>query len=203
MKRSQVRAIGGVVLCWFALAAAVAGDEKADKKKTKIDQMAQATLKRLFAENPKIKPLYERSYGYAVFDARQTKIMVAGGGGDGVAIERSTGEKTYMKQATLGVGVGLGIQVYQVVFLFEGREGFDNFVEKGWEVSAGANAAAGDEGKNAGASATGKNTATAGADTAVGFSNGMAVFQMTEKGLMLQADISGTKYWKPEGLNEP
>jgi hypothetical protein len=78
MKRSQVRAIGGVVLCWFALAAAVAGDEKADKKKTKIDHLAQATLKRLFAENPKTKPLYERSYGYAVFDARQTKIMVAG-----------------------------------------------------------------------------------------------------------------------------
>src|SRR6185503_3709741 len=122
MKRSQVRAIGGVVLCWFALAAAVAGDEKADKKKTKIDHMAQATLKRLFAENPKTKSLYERSYGYAVFDARQTKILVAGGGGDGVAIERSTGKKTYMKQATLGVGVGLGIQVYQVVFLFEGRE---------------------------------------------------------------------------------
>jgi hypothetical protein len=42
-----------------------------------------------------------------------------------------------------------------------------------------------------------------GADTAVAFNNGMAVFQMTEKGLMLQADISGTKYWKPEGLNEP
>ena len=183
--------------------AAVAGADKSDKKKAKIDQMAQESLNRLFAENPKTKPLFEQSYGYAVFDARQTKVMVSGGGGDGVAIERATGKKTYMKQATLGVGIGLGIQVYQVVFLFESRDGFDNFVEKGWEVGAGANAAAGDEGKNAGASATGKDAVSAGADTAVAFSNGMAVFQMTEKGLMLQADISGTKYWKPEGLNEP
>ena len=61
----------------------------------------------------------------------------------------------------------------------------------------------GRRGKERHVSATGKDAVTAGADKAVGFSNGMAVFQMTEKGLMLQADISGTKYWKPEGLNEP
>ena len=203
MRWSSVKAIGIIVLCWFALATTVAGQDKSDKKKAKIDQMAQESLNRLFAENPKTKPLFEKSYGYAVFDARQTKIVVSGGGGDGVAIERASGKKTYMKQATLGVGVGLGIQVYQVVFMFENRDGFDNFVEKGWEVGAGANAAAGDEGKNAGVSATGKDAVAAGADTTVAFSNGMAVFQMTEKGLMLVADISGTKYWKPEGLNEP
>jgi lipid-binding SYLF domain-containing protein len=203
MRRSQVKAVGAVVLCWLAVATLVAGADKSDKKKAKIDDMAQETLNRLFTENPKTKPLFEQSYGYAVFDARQTKVVVSGGGGDGVAIERASGKKTYMKQATLGVGIGLGIQVYQVVFLFETRDGFDNFVEKGWEVGAGADAAAGDQGKNASASSTGKDAAAAGAGTAVGFNNGMAVFQMTEKGLMLQADISGTKYWKPEGLNEP
>jgi hypothetical protein len=34
-----------------------------------------------------------------------------------------------------------------------------------------------------------------------GFNNGMAIYQVTDKGLMLQADISGTKYWKNGKLN--
>ena len=37
---------------------------------------------------------------------------------------------------------------------------------------------------------------TAGASAGTTFKNGMAVYQITEAGLMLQADIAGTKYWK-------
>ena len=33
------------------------------------------------------------------------------------------------------------------------------------------------------------------------FTGGLAVFQLTNKGLMAQADISGTKYWKAKKLN--
>ena len=33
------------------------------------------------------------------------------------------------------------------------------------------------------------------------FVNGLAVFQITEAGLMLQADIAGTRYWKSDKLN--
>jgi hypothetical protein len=33
------------------------------------------------------------------------------------------------------VGIGLGIQFYQVVFLFETAEVMRNFVENGWEVA--------------------------------------------------------------------
>ncbi len=31
--------------------------------------------------------------------------------------------------------------------------------------------------------------------------NWLAVFQLTKAGLMLRADITGTKYWKNEKLN--
>ena len=54
-----------------------------------------------------------------------------------------------------------------------------------WEAEASANAVAGDKGANAGTV----------------FRNGMAVYQLTEAGLMVQADISGTKYWKSK-LND-
>lgn len=200
MSPRRARALILALLCALAPALAAA-DAKAEKKKSKIDTMAAHTLKRLYREQPQAKALLERSYGYAVFDARQTKLMVSGGGGQGVAIERASKKRTYMKQASLGVGIGLGIQVYQVVFMFETQKHFDDFVEKGWEASAGANAAAGDKGENAGVSATDTDSVATGANTALGWSNGMAVFQMTEKGLMLQADISGTKYWKPDDWN--
>ena len=63
---------------------------------------------------------------------------------------------------------------------------FDEFVESGWDADGSASAAAGDEGLNAKAS----------------FVNGMAVFQMTKKGLIAQASVKGTKYWKDEDLNK-
>ena len=42
---------------------------------------------------------------------------------------------------------------------------------------------------------------TAGANAKTTFSNGVAVFQLTEKGLMASVDIAGTKYWKSDKLN--
>ncbi len=33
------------------------------------------------------------------------------------------------------------------------------------------------------------------------FVDGVAVFQLTEKGLLLAVDLTGTKYWKNSDLN--
>ena len=90
-----------------------------------------------------------------------------------------------MKMATGGLNVGLGGQSYDLVFLFQDRPTFERFVDEGWEADASANAVAGPKGANAETS----------------FRNGVAVFQMTRGGLMLQADISGTKYWASKKLN--
>jgi len=102
-----------------------------------------------------------------------------------VAVNSATGQRTYMKMGTGGIGLGLGGQSYQIVFFFETQQAFDRFVTKGWQADASANAAAGTKGANETAS----------------FSNGVAVFQLTNKGLMAQADVSGTKYWKHKKLN--
>mgnify|MGYP001818842006 CR=1 FL=1 len=39
-------------------------------------------------------------------------------------------------------------------------------------------------------------------DARTNFVNGMAIYQLTEKGLMLNADLSGTTYWLHDNLNE-
>jgi lipid-binding SYLF domain-containing protein len=150
------------------------------EKRAAIDARAGETLERLFEKSPKAKTLYDGAYGCAVFGNWKFSFVVTGGGGKGVAVAKVSGDRTYMNMGTGGLNLGLGGQKYQVVFLFEDAQTFDTFVNKGWEAEASANAVAGDKGANASAT----------------FRNGMAVYQLTDGGLMLQADISGTKYWK-------
>ena len=146
---------------------------------------AKDALSRLFEESPGAKTLYGEAYGYAVFTNFKVSLGFTGGGGRGVAVDKASGKRTYMNMGTGGLNVGLGAQKYQVVFLFQTRQVFESFVEKGWQAETGANAVAGTAGANAGAA----------------FRNGLAVYQLTQGGLMLQADISGTKYWKDSDLN--
>jgi lipid-binding SYLF domain-containing protein len=181
-------ALAAVILVLFTVPAAPAGKKDIDEvevKRQSIDAMALETLETLFAEKPDTRTLYDKAAGYAVFDNFKVALLLSGGGGVGVAVDKSSGARTYMKMGTGGVGLGLGGQSYQVVFFFESAERFHKFVEKGWQADAAANAAAGTIGKNAVSS----------------FTDGLAVFQLTNKGLMAQADVSGTKYWKAKKLN--
>jgi lipid-binding SYLF domain-containing protein len=158
---------------------------KRESKRMKIDETAQEALNMLFAANRKAENLYEMSYGWAVFDNLKLAFGFSGGGGNGVAKVRVSGEKTYMKMGTAGIGIGLGVNKYQVVFLFQDSRTFFNFVQHGWQADATASAVAGQ----------------AGAEAKTDFSNGMAIYQITDTGLMAHADIAGTKYWKNKKLN--
>jgi lipid-binding SYLF domain-containing protein len=159
---------------------------KQEAKAMKIKESAKEALNELFADNPKAKELYERSYGWAAFANLKIAFGFSGGGGNGVAVVKETGEKTFMKMGTAGIGVGLGINKYDVIFLIQDAQTFNTFVNNGWQADAGATAAAG----------------KAAADVTTNFTNGLAIYQITEKGLMAQADIAGTKYWKNNKLNK-
>ncbi len=188
--------VTGVLVASMVVLAGIAGPVNAGETPTKkeiklkakkdiIDAMAAETLRRLLERSPKAESLYEKAYGYAVFDSLKLALGISGGGGNGVAVRKDTGERIYMKMGTVGIGLGLGGQKYQVVFLFADRATFDNFVNRGWEADATAQAVAGTEGANA----------------KTDFRNGMAVYQLTEAGLMAHVDIAGTRYWKNDKLN--
>lgn len=166
---------------------ALAADKQAKRaeKRAEIDAMAKQALQELFAKSANAKQLYDNAVGYAVFDNLKIAIGISGGGGSGVAVSKA-GERVYMKMGTGGVGLGLGGQKYQLIFLFETEKAFRGFVDKGWQADTSAQAAAADKGANVGAT----------------FRDGVAFYQITEKGLIASADISGTKYWKNDKLNE-
>ncbi len=159
----------------------------AAEKRERINRMEANTMERLFREADRSRVLYDKSVGYAVFDVTKVSLGITGGGGTGVAVDRATGKRIYMHMGTGGLNLGLGGQVMQLVFLFADGRAYDDFVTKGWDASASANAVAGRKGLNAEAN----------------FTNGVAVYQLTDAGLMLQADISGTKYWRSRKLNVP
>jgi lipid-binding SYLF domain-containing protein len=158
---------------------------KAQHKRKETDLMAKDTLERLFGDSDRAKELFDKAYGYAVFSNLKVSLGITGGGGSGVAVQNDTGERTYMNMGTGGLNLGLGAQKYQVVFLFQTKDVFRNFVDKGWKADASANAV----------------LFTEGANVQADFVNGIAMYQLTEGGLMLQADVSGTKYWKNDKLN--
>ena len=181
-----------VAVVLFTTPSALADDDKSsaelknDSKRAAINEIADETLPKLFAENAKSKGLYDEAVGWAVFDNTKVAFGISGGGGNGVAVSKKTGEKKYMKMGTGGVGFGIGVNKYQVVFLFQNDTVLKNFIDKGWQADAGATASAG----------------KASAEAKTNFVNGLAIYQLTEKGLMLNADIAGTKYWLNDKLNE-
>ncbi len=157
-----------------------------EEKRDKIDVNTRYGLERLLTEDAKAKRLFESAHGYAVFDATKIAIGLTAGGGSGVAVEKETGKRVYMKMGTGGIGLGLGGQAYKLIFLFEDEGTYFDFVYKGWEANASANAVA----------------LRAGANAEATFTNGMAVYQLTDAGLMISADIAGTRYWRNTKLNK-
>lgn len=170
----------------LGLSAAVAQDATpAAQRRQEIDKGAQATLDSLLESNASAKALYDRAVGYAVFSATKAGLFISGGGGTGVAVNKESAKRTYMRMGLGGIGLGIGAQRYELVMLFETPERLDKFTAGGWDSSATAEAAAAKDGVAARAT----------------FMDGVAFFQITDKGLMAHADVTGTKFWVIDDLN--
>jgi lipid-binding SYLF domain-containing protein len=163
---------------------ALAQDARVLQRRQEIDTNAQAVLDELLKTQPAVRDLYDRAAGYAVFTVTKGGFIVSGGGGNGVAVNRATGQRTYMRMGSGGIGLGIGAQRYSLVMLFETEDRLNKFLAGGWDSRATAEAAAGKEGVAVQSS----------------FFNGVAFYQITEKGLMAHADVSGTKFWVNEEL---
>ena len=106
-----------------------------------------------------------------------------------MVVDNETGEKTYMKMGSGGVGFGVGVKDFRQVMVFNTKETMDQFVDSGWTFGGYADAAAkaGDKG---------------GAASGEGALGQIKVYSMTESGLALQAMGTGTKYYKDKELNK-
>ena len=167
-----------------------AADPKIEKKQNDIRNMAQETLKRLYKADPKAQPAVKGAAGYAVFSNLGVKILVAGSGnGKGIAVDNKTKRETFMKMLELQAGLGMGVKKFSVIFVFDTEKALNSFVNSGWQFGGQATAAA----KNGD-----KGGAMAGAASV---SDGVWMYQLTDKGVAAEITGKSTKYYKDDDLN--
>jgi lipid-binding SYLF domain-containing protein len=159
--------------------------QDAATRRQEIDLNAQSTLEELFAQKGNARELYDQSVGYAVFSATKAGFVVSGGRGTGVVVNKSSGQRTYMRLFTGGIGLGVGAQNYDLFVLFQTESKLNQFITGTWDASTSAQAAAGTEGVTFMSS----------------FVDGVALYQITDKGLMAWADVSGTRFKVVSELN--
>jgi lipid-binding SYLF domain-containing protein len=188
MKRFFLLILSTTVLVSLYACLAPSGDTP-EQKRSAIDRMESESLNQLYRQRPAAKDVVSKAVGYAVFSNVNAYFFVGGGGGYGVAVNQSTGQKTYMKMAQAGVGVGLGIQDIRVIFVFHSAHALDSFIFNGWEFGGQADVAA--KARDKGSSATGE----------VSIDAETTIYTMSESGLMAKVNLTGTKYWKDENLN--
>lgn len=159
------------------------------EKRQYIVDMKNDTLNQLYRVKPHARRVINKAVGYAVFSNANVNVVIASfSGGYGVAVDNRNGRKTYMRMGEVGLGLGLGLKDYRVIFAFHTHRSMKRFVNRGWNAGGHFDAAA--KASDKGKSYTG--------EALIG---GMTIYHITKSGLALQATLKGTKFWKDKELN--
>jgi lipid-binding SYLF domain-containing protein len=197
--------------------------ESVSEKQAAVRKQRDGILEEAFAAKPALREDLERAVGYATF--RQTDVnlfLLASGNGYGVLVDRRTGTETFMRVASLGGGVGMGVKDLRLLVVFRDEAVLRQFLHQGWQIGGKADAAAKyrdtgvsaeqnvranvdvEQGTVAAASSTDARAGTAAGnvDRAGSLAGGAIEFyQFTASGIALQATVQGTKFWKDSKLN--
>lgn len=170
---------------------AASSQAKINKERAEIDALSVHALENLYEKVPSAKYVIENCYAYATLSNTGMKLGLFGDAhGRGLAINNATGEKVYMRMKELGVGIGLGIKEYDLIFVIGTETAWHSFISGDIKFAGSAEASATDG--QEGGSIEGASIAA----------NGIWVYQMTKKGLSLEASIKGTKIYPDKDLNQ-
>jgi lipid-binding SYLF domain-containing protein len=152
--------------------------------------MRDRTLQTLYGKYPAARRSVEEGPGYAVFENRKFGLVFfASGSGYGVVTDNGSSRNTYMKVYQFSPGFGLTGNVYKVVIVFNDDAALRHFLDAPLEVGIRA---------EAGAKLGGTGGTVGGA---VPLTRGVQVYQFTDTGVVLRADIPILKYVRNDRLN--
>jgi lipid-binding SYLF domain-containing protein len=187
----KVKMIASILALTMLSAVMCMADDDDEKKRQKTRKMAAEALQDLYKLEPTSQAAIQKATGYAVFDNMGMNVLLLSTArGSGLAVNNKTKQETFMKMGSAGVGVGMGVKDYVVVFVFENEKVLAQFLDSGWSGSGQADAAA-KAGEKGGAYSGAAEVAP-----------GVWVYQITKNGLALQLTLQGTKYYKDKDLNE-
>ncbi|TQV80106.1 hypothetical protein FKG94_10585 [Exilibacterium tricleocarpae] len=159
------------------------------EKRQSILNMRTQVLNDLYKLKPDVQAQVNSAAGYGVFSNANINVIFASfGGGYGIVRDNAAARDTYMKMGEFGLGLGAGAKDFRLVFVYHTRAAMNRFLDSGWTFGAQADAAA-------------KASDKGGAVGGEAIIDDITVYQLTESGLVLQATIKGTKFWKDEELN--
>lgn len=166
--------IAGLLLCVAGCATAPESREGQDY----LVSVSDRVVDRMVQQDPRLEPLLQDMYAYAVFpNVGQGGFIVAGGSGNGVVYQ--DGQPIGFAEMRQGsIGATLGGQTFSELIVFEDEFAFERFKR-------------GNFGLNANASATMIRSGSADRAT---FNGGVATFIFDEQGAMAEASIGGQTF---------
>lgn len=187
--RSTVQLIAAVgIAATLAACATPEGSTVADKQNNTL-AMRDTTLTRLYKEKPEARSMIESSAGYGVFNTVAMGAGIGGSNGYGVVEDKATGKRTYMRMSSGGLNLGVSATETKLVLVFKDKATIDKFTSETFEW--GSSAAAGAKGESSG----GMN------EEAGKMTRDITVYQLTDSGFALTANLAGTKFWREKGMN--
>lgn len=198
MRKMAVWLMATLMLCLMTTVALAADADKSAKERakimkerTEIHELSAKALENLYAKVPAAQQVIRDCYGYATLSNTGIKLGLFGDAhGRGMAVNNATGETIYMRMKEMGLGFGLGVKEYDLIFVLETETAWHSFISGDVKFATSAEASARD-------GVTGDSVEGA---TIAG--NGIWVYQMTKKGLALDASIKGTKIYPDKKLNK-
>ena len=115
--------------------------------RAQLDRMAEQTVIELEKKNPGLQQHLEALPGYLVVDMKLLKVpVIGGGGGQGVVVDTTSGEHTYVKVTRMEFGGGWGGRAYKVLLAFKDPELLESAKSGKWIYQMGAEASVGKKG---------------------------------------------------------
>jgi lipid-binding SYLF domain-containing protein len=155
---------------------------KSTMRKPSIHEEVIGTLEHLEAEDPGLKQVLKKAYGYAIFPSVGKAALVLGGAyGRGEVYERGK-LIGYATIAQTTIGVQIGGDTFSEVIAFESKQSLDRFKNGRFAFAANASAV----------------LIKAGAGGSANYEKGVKVFAYAEGGMLLEAAIGGQRFkFKP------
>lgn len=164
--------------------------EDIKKMRQHLLTMSEETLERLYQEQPEAKELIEDAYGYGVFEGQAVNLVLyVAGKGLGVVIDNKTKTPIFMNAIRGGTGPGIGYKSLHGVLVFSNETVYKQFTTIGLQVSASGDATIKLGGKGIGV------------EKAISLVPGVKFYQLTDVGIVLQANWGATEFLKDPNLN--
>ena len=164
------------------LSAGIASAKTPEEKRAKLDKMSVEVIERVCKKYPAARERLENCYAYATLSNSSIKYGFWGTDhGRGVAVNKITGEKIYVKMREVTVGLNFGAKEYDLLFIIDDETAWQRFISGNIKFGSEAVFTASD-----GVNGISESTASISA-------RGVKVYQLTKKALAIELTFKGAR----------